>query len=192
MLQVAIRMEPVCNVRQKQHRLSGPKLRFRSSSSGGLRWSRGWPSLLTIFTNWHTISRTEEYCHTIKLATLKSTTAWFDCLFQWPVNLKQNELSWLTYTIYADNINHFHIWKALHRNVKLCYWYVEYNQYGFHSLSIILLNSHISWYNKKSGKKLRNNLFLNALLGIQLQQTACVGIFRLPTFISNVCCLIFS
>ena len=45
---------------------------------------------------------------------------------------------------------------------------------------------------KKVEKKLRNNLFLNALLGIQLQQTACVGIFRLPTFISNVCCLIFS
>ena len=60
MLQTAIMMEPVCNVRQKQHRLSGPRLRFRSSSSGALRWSLEWLSLLTIFTNWHTISRNEE------------------------------------------------------------------------------------------------------------------------------------
>ena len=35
----AMIMAPVCNVRQKQHRLSGPKLRFKSSTSSDLRSS---------------------------------------------------------------------------------------------------------------------------------------------------------
>ena len=39
-LNIAIMMEPVCRVKQKQQRLSGPKLRVKSSSSVGLRWLR--------------------------------------------------------------------------------------------------------------------------------------------------------
>merc|ERR1719367_516517 len=39
-LNIAIIIEPVCSVKQKQQRLSGPKLRVKSSSSVVLRWFR--------------------------------------------------------------------------------------------------------------------------------------------------------